>query len=153
MKQNVYMKILTLNLHERNATITDIVSRYIPCLKHLDALFCDLDSLCFAYRISSFFQNEIMELIFFFCKKYLAPQINTDHDLFTLPSSPKRHPVQDAKWCNWILCCKTQDPKLHTLISMSDKEMPRPPHPNLAYDLQTLYGWTLCGWRARLINV
>ena len=38
-----------------------------------------------------------MELIFFFCKKYLAPQINTDHDLFTLPSSPKRHPVQDAK--------------------------------------------------------
>ena len=143
MKQNVYMKILTLNLHERNGTITDIVSRYIPCLKHLDALFCDLDSFCFAYRISSFF----------FCKKYLAPQINTDHDLFTLPSSPKRHPVQDAKWCNWILCCKTQDPKLHTLISMSDKEMPRPPHPNLAYDLQTLYGWTLCGWRARLINV
>ena len=83
------MKILTLNLHERNATITDIVSRYIPCLKHLDALFCDLDSLCFAYRISSFFQNKIMELFFFFCKKYLAPQINTDHDLFTLPSSPK----------------------------------------------------------------
>ena len=155
MKQNLYTKILTLNLHvgERNATITDIVSRYIPCLKHLDALFCDLHSFCFAYRISFFFQNEIMESIFFFCKKYLAPQINTGHHLFTLPSSPKRHPVQDAKWCNWILCCKTQDPKLHTLISMSDKEMPRPPHPNLAYDLQTLYGWTICGWRARLINV
>jgi len=45
------MKILTLNLHERNATIIDIVSRYIPCLKHLDAFFCDLDSFYFAYRI------------------------------------------------------------------------------------------------------
>ena len=120
---------------------------FLPCLKQ-DALFYDIGSFCFAYRIRFFF-SKWNHGINFFGKNYLAPQINTGHHLFTLPSSPKRHPVQDAKWwCNWILCIKTQGPKLHiyTLISItlypirSDNGVPPPPipiwpHPNLGYDL------------------
>ena len=43
--------------------LTTKIVHFLPCLKQ-DALFYDIGSFCFAYRIRFFFQTEIMELIF-----------------------------------------------------------------------------------------